>query len=599
MGAVTDVHRPRSTPEPPVPGPVAAETPTDLFDPFDDHPKEACGVFAVYGPGLPVAQLTYLGLFALQHRGQEAAGMAVSDHDTVTVVKDQGLVASVFDERTLAGLGGDLAIGHTRYSTTGSSTWRNAQPSYRSVGDEQFALGHNGNLVNTAKLAAEAGMLEGTVTSDTDLVAELVAQAMARLPDPYVPGGGADDAGDVGYAGGSTGVVAAPDPGAALIEVKTNGHDHSPSGNGSSPVNGSAGTGLDQLDEMAGGLDERPAAGHAGANDRGDRAAWEPQRPLEDALVSVLPLLEGAFSLVVMDEDCIVGVRDPQGFRPLCLGRLDDAWVLASETPALDIVGATFVRELEPGEMVVVDDDGPRSFRPFGPERVDPKLCLFEFVYFARPDSWLYDRSVHAARVAMGAQLAEQAPVEADMVTGVPESGVPAAEGFARHSGIPLGQGMVKNRYIGRSFIAPSQEARARAVRMKLNPLRENVAGKRLVVIDDSIVRGTTQKQLVTMLREAGAEEVHLRISSPPVMWSCFFGIDTGDRNELIAHTMTIDEIAQHLDVDSLAYLDLDRLLAATGAAEQGFCDACFTGDYPVEVPLEVGKHVLEARLSH
>jgi amidophosphoribosyltransferase len=489
----------------------------------DDHPKEACGVFAVYGPGLPVAQLTYLGLFALQHRGQEAAGMAVSDRETVTVVKDQGLVASVFDERTLAGLNGDLAIGHTRYSTTGSSTWRNAQPSYRSVGDEQFALGHNGNLVNTAKLAAEAGMLDGVVTSDTDLVAELLGQALARHD--------------------------AVDP------------DDAPSANG---------------------------------EDGGRSDVIGPQRPLEHALLTVLPMLEGAFSLVVMDEECIVGVRDPQGFRPLCLGRLDDSWVLASETPALDIVGATFVRELAAGEMVVIDDHGPRSFRPFPTDRVDPRLCLFEFVYFARPDSRLYGRSMHQARVEMGEQLAIQAPVVADMVTGVPESGVPAAEGFARHSGIPLGQGMVKNRYIGRSFIAPSQEARAKAVRMKLNPLRENIEGKRLVVVDDSIVRGTTQKQLVSMLREAGADEVHLRITSPPVKWSCFFGIDTGDRNELIAHNMSIDEIRAYLDVDSLAYLQLDRLLDATGVAEAGFCDACFTGEYPVDVPVEVGKHVLE-----
>jgi amidophosphoribosyltransferase len=395
------------------------------------------------------------------------------------------------------------------------------------VGDEQFALGHNGNLVNTAKLAAEAGMLDGMVTSDTDLVAELLAGALARHD--------------------------AVDPADA------------PSANG---------------------------------DDGGRAGAFGPQRPLEHALVTVLPLLEGAFSLVIMDEESVVGVRDPQGFRPLCLGRLGDAWVLASETPALDIVGATFVRELSPGEMVVIDAQGLRSFRPFPAERVDPKLCLFEFVYFARPDSRLYGRSVHQARIAMGEQLAVQAPVEADMVTGVPESGVPAAEGFARYSGIPLGQGMVKNRYIGRSFIAPSQEARAQAVRMKLNPLRENIAGKRLVVVDDSIVRGTTQKQLVSLLREAGASEVHLRITSPPVKWSCFFGIDTGDRNELIAHNMSLDEIRAHLDVDSLAYLDLDRLLDATGVAEAGFCDACFTGDYPVDVPVEVGKHVLEVGIA-
>ena len=451
--------------------------------------------------------------------------MAVSDHDTITVVKDQGLVASVFDERTLAGLSGDLAIGHTRYSTTGSSTWRNAQPSYRPVGDEEFALGHNGNLVNTAALADDAGMLPGTVTSDSDLIAELLAQELGR--DGFVP----------------------------------------PKGNGN---------------------------GNGSGNGKGEGDDPAPHRPLEHALLAVLPRLEGAFSLVLMDEDCVVGVRDPQGFRPLCLGRLNDGYVLASETPALDIVGATFERELEPGEMVVVDEDGVRSFHPFAPERVDPKLCLFEFVYFARPDSRLYGRNVHQARVAMGEQLADQAPAPADMVIGVPESGVPAAEGFARRSGISLGQGLVKNRYIGRSFIAPSQDKRAQAVRMKLNPLRENIEGKRLVVVDDSIVRGTTQRQLTKMLREAGATEVHLRITSPPVGWSCFYGIDTGVRTELLAHNLSIEEIRAYLDVDSLGYLQLDRLVAATGAPRSGFCEACFTGHYPVAVPVELTKHVLE-----
>jgi amidophosphoribosyltransferase len=493
-----------------------------------DSLKEACGVFGVYGPGQPVAQLTYLGLFALQHRGQEAAGMAVSDRATLTVVKDQGLVASVFDERTLAGLSGDLAIGHTRYSTTGSSTWRNAQPSYRSVGDEEFALGHNGNLVNTAALADDAGMLPGTVTSDSDLIAELLALELARVE--------------------------------ALGLPLANGTGKASNGsNGASGTNGNT-----------------------------------PHRALEQALLGVLPRLQGAFSLVLMDEGSVVGVRDPQGFRPLVLGRLGDGWVLASETPALDIVGATFERELEAGEMVVVDADGVRSFRPFAPERVDPRLCLFEFVYFARPDSRLYGRSVHQARIAMGEQLADQAPAPADMVIGVPESGVPAAEGFARRSGITLGQGLVKNRYIGRSFIAPSQEKRAEAVRMKLNPLRENIEGKRLVVVDDSIVRGTTQRQLTTMLRESGVQEVHLRITSPPVAWSCFYGIDTGDRSELLASRETIDGIRDYLGVDSLAYLELDRLVDATGTPGAGFCDACFTGHYPVEIPVELGKHVLE-----
>lgn len=470
----------------------------------DDKPKEACGVFGVYAPGRSVAHLTYQGLFALQHRGQESAGMAVSDGTAITVVKDQGLVVAVFDDRTLAGLHGHLAIGHCRYSTTGSSTWRNAQPQFRGVGDRQFALGHNGNLTNTEALADEAGMLPGTVGSDTDLVAELAAAELARLPE----GRGEDD--------------------------------------------------------------------------------------LEQALLEVLPRLQGAFSLVLMDEGRVIGVRDPNGFRPLCLGRLEDGWVLASETPALDLVGATFERELEPGEMVVVDADGPRSLWPFPPERVDPRLCLFEFVYFARPDSRLYDRNVHQARVRMGELLAEQAPVDADMVMGVPESGVPAAEGFARRSGVPYGQGLVKNRYIGRSFIAPSQEQRANAVRMKLNPLKENLVGKRVVVVDDTIVRGTTQRQITRMLRDAGAREVHLRITAPPVAWSCFYGIDTGVREELLASHSSVEEIRRFLNVDTLAYLDLDRLVEATGAGGEGFCDACFTGHYPVEVPVTLRKHVLE-----
>ena len=474
------------------------------------HPKEACGVFGVYAPGQPVAQLTYLGLFALQHRGQEAAGMAVSDGSEIMILKEQGLVATVFDDRKLAPLTGHLAIGHTRYSTTGSSTWGNAQPVYRSIGEtaddtNQFALGHNGNLVNTEALATEAGMIPGIITSDSDLVAELLAKEIAKQRD-----------------------------------------------------------------------------------ERSD------DRALERALMTVLPLLKGAFSFVLADEGHVIGVRDPHGFRPLCLGRLENGWVLASETPALDIVGAHFVRELDPGEMVVIDAIGYRSVRPFPDEAVAPALCLFEFVYFARPDSRLYGQGVHQARVRMGEQLAEQAPVEADMVMGVPESGVPAAEGFARVSGIPYGQGLVKNRYIGRSFIAPSQAQRESAVRMKLNPLRENIAGKRLVVVDDSIVRGTTQRQLVKMLREAGALEVHLRITSPPIKWPCYYGIDTGDRGELIAAQMEREEIKAYVGADSLEYLGLERLKESTHAVGAGFCDACFTGNYVVEVPVNLRKEVLE-----
>ena len=471
----------------------------------DDTPKEACGVFGVYAPSQPVAHLTYLGLYALQHRGQESAGMAVSDGQTITVVKDMGLVSNAFDDRTLAALTGHLAIGHNRYSTTGSSNWRNAQPVYRDVGAHTFALGHNGNLVNTEALAADLGMLPGAVTSDSDLVAELIARQLGRSPESSSDG-----------------------------------------------------------------------------------------RALERALLEVLPSLEGAFSFVLMDEGHVVGVRDPHGFRPLCLGKLDNGWVLASESPALDVVGAHFVREVDPGEMIVIDAAGYRSVRVFPEHEVDPKLCLFEFVYFARPDSTLYGQSVHRARVRMGEELAEQAPVEADLVMGVPESGTPAAEGYSRRSGIPYGQGLVKNRYIGRTFIAPNQEMRALGVRMKLNPLRDNVAGKRLIVLDDSIVRGTTSRALVGMLREAGAVEVHFRVSSPPYRWPCFYGMDTGNRGELIAASMSVEEIRDYLNVDTLAYLAIDRLVAATGAVGAGFCDACLTGAYPVEVPVSLRKDVLE-----
>jgi amidophosphoribosyltransferase len=487
----------------PVVGPDRSE-----LDLEDDSPKDACGVFGVYAPGQPVSHLTYLGLYALQHRGQESAGMAVSDGEHVMVVKDMGLVSHVFDERTLAPLTGHLAIGHTRYSTTGSSTWRNAQPVYRGVGDTQFALGHNGNLVNTGELADEAGMLAGTVASDSDLVAELLALEL-----------------EAQEANGAT--------------------------------------------------------------------------SLDDAVAAVLPRLQGAFSLVFMDEDRIIGVRDPNGFRPLCLGRLDSGgWVLASESPALDVVGAHFVREIDPGEMVVIDEHGVRSSRPFPPERLDPKLCIFEFVYIARPDTRLYGQSVHHARVRQGELLAAQAPVDADMVIGVPESGIPAAVGYAKASGIPYGQGLVKNRYIGRTFIAPSQELRAQAVRMKFNPLTENLRGKRIVVVDDSVVRGTTQRQLVKMFREAGVAEVHLRLTSPPIKWPCFYGIDTGRRSELLAANLSIEEMREYFNLDSIAFISLDHLVSSTGTSGAGFCHACFTGEYPVEVPVALSKGVLEGTMS-
>ena len=476
----------------------------------DGDAREACGVFGVFAPGKRVAHLTYLGLYALQHRGQESAGMAVADGDTLTVVKDMGLVPNVFDDRTLVALTGDLAIGHTRYSTTGSSTWRNAQPVYRDSASQEFALGHNGNLTNTEALADEAGMLPGIVSSDSDLMAELLAQHLA------------DKGGDL---------------------VRRAGGGAAPCRRAPSPWCCSTASGCT--------ASATPTAS--------GRSAW---------------------------------------------GDSTRGWVLASETPALDIVGATFVRELEPGEVVVIDRDGPRSLHPFAPERIQPRLCVFEFVYFARPDAQLYGRNVDAARVRMGERLAAEAPLPPDrhqparpaMVMPVPESGGPAAQGFARASGIPYGDGLVKNRYIGRTFIAPSQDLRALGVRLKLNPLRENIEGKRLVVVDDSIVRGTTTRAVVAMLRESGAAEVHLRIMSPPYRWPCFFGMDTGDPDELLAASLDVDEIRAFVDADSLAYLSLDGLMQANDVEGAPFCDACLTGNYPVEVPVTLHKAVLEAR---
>ncbi len=477
-------------------------------DDHDDKPKEACGVFGVYAPGQPVAHLTFDGLYALQHRGQESAGMAVSDGDLIMVDKDMGLVTNVFNDYKLAALPGYLAIGHTRYSTTGSSCYKAAQPVHRSAGrtdsPSSFALAHNGNLTNTEVLAEEAGMLPGMIASDSELIAELIARVY-------------------------------------------------------------------------------PAT------------ARSDERELELALLATLPRLEGAFSLTIMDEAHLIGVRDPNGFRPLCLGKLDSGWVLASETPALDVIGAHFVREIDPGELVVIDASGVRSYRPFPDERINPKLCLFEFVYFARPDSLLYGREVHGARQRMGEALAAQAHVDADIVIGVPETALAAAEGYARAAGIPYGQGLIKNRYIGRTFISPHQAQRDRGVRRKLNPLKENIAGKRVIVVDDSIVRGTTSRAIVRMLREAGAAEVHFRVMSPPYKWPCFYGMDTGSRAELLAANMTVGEIQNYLAVESLAYLTIENLERAVGVPNAGFCNACLTGDYPVSVSPTLHKGVLES----
>ena len=478
-----------------------------------DHPREACGVLAVRVPGQAVAGIISDGLHALQHRGQESAGLAVSHDSAITVIKGMGLVTDVLNQRTVGFLAGDTGIGHTRYSTTGGSVWENAQPSFRSVAGIDFALAHNGNLTNTLELAAIAGAPARGASNDSDVIAALLAREITGEPD-------------------------APDT---------------------------------------------PAA-------PGDQP-----RSLEEALEKVLPRLEGAFSLVLMDTESVIGVRDPSGFRPMCLGRLGDGWVLASETAALDTVGAAFVRDILPGEMIVIGPDGPPvSRQPFAADRINPRLCIFEFVYMARPDSRLYGREVHGARIQMGEALARKAPVEADMVMGVPDSGLPAAEGYAKASGITYGNGLVKNRYIGRTFINPTQDARERNVRRKLNVLREQVDGKRLIVVEDSVVRGSTTRFLSRMLREAGAREVHLRVVLPPVKWPCYYGIDIGTRDELLAANHPLEEIRELLQVDSLAYLTVAELKAAIDRPEGGFCDACMTNDYPTPLRIRPRKHMLE-----
>ena len=480
---------------------------THELDPLDRGPQDACGVFGVWAPGDEVAKLTYFGLYALQHRGQESAGIAVSDGHHIVVMKDMGLVSQVFTEASLESLQGFVAIGHTRYSTTGSSSWENAQPTFRATATGHLALGHNGNLTNTAELADRVAALEesrgelplGTkvsrATSDTDLVTALIAA--------------------------------------------------------------------------------------------------HPDLSLEAAAIEELPKLAGAYSLVFMDDTTLYAARDPLGIRPLVLGRLEHGWVVASETAALDIVGAAFVREVEPGELIAVDEHGLRSHRFADAE---PKGCLFEYVYLARPDTSIAGRSVQATRVDIGRRLAREYPVDADLVIPVPESGRYAAIGYAQESGIPFAEGLVKNSYVGRTFIQPSQTIRQLGIRLKLNPLREVIADQRLVVVDDSIVRGNTQRALIRMLREAGAREVHVRISSPPVKWPCFYGIDFASRAELIANGLSVEEIRTSIGADSLGYVSLEQLTEATTLPADRLCRACFDGVYPVPVPEPevIGKHLLE-----
>jgi len=517
-------------------------------------------VFGAWAPGEDVAKLAYFGLYALQHRGQESAGIAVSDGSRIVVYKDMGLVAQVFDESVLNTLRGHLAVGHCRYSTSGASVWENAQPTFRATPAGSVALGHNGNLINTLELAALVGSqpglpgAAGLATSDTDVLTALFAAPVAQ---PALPG-------ILASVGESP--PAGPGPGRRA---------------GGGPVPGQAGP--------AG-----PGGGDRGAAERPVAVQDGPERPagIEDAALAALPLVQGAFSLVFMDERTLYAARDPHGFRPLVLGRLSGGWVVASETAALDIVGAVFVREIEPGEMVSIDERGVRSHVFARPQ---PRGCLFEYVYLARPDMSIAGRSVQAARVEVGRRLAAEHPAAADLVIPVPESGTPAAIGYAQASGIPYGQGLVKNSYVGRTFIQPSQTIRQRGIRLKLNPLRDVIGGQRVVVVDDSIVRGNTQQAIVAMLREAGAAEVHVRISSPPVAWPCFFGIDFATRAELIAGSLDAEEIRQAIGADSLGFISLEGLTEATTVPAGRLCRACFDGNYPIPVPLaERGKHVRE-----
>ncbi|WP_278264735.1 amidophosphoribosyltransferase [Nocardia sp. AG03] len=500
----------------------AIDSTSTLPDEPENEPREECGVFGVWAPDEDVAKLTYYGLYALQHRGQEAAGIAVSDGSQILVFKDLGLVSQVFDEQTLGAMPGHIAVGHCRYSTTGGVTWENAQPIFRTTAvGSGLALGHNGNLVNTAELAGRArelgligaGVINGRpqmtgATSDSDIVTALLAHAAA-------------------------------------------------------------------------------------------------DSSIEQAAMELLPQLRGAFCLTFMDEHTLYAARDPHGVRPLVLGRLDRGWVVASETAALDIVGAAFVREIEPGELLAIDADGVRSMRFAAPE---PKGCVFEFVYLARPDTTISGRSVHSTRVEIGRKLAKEHPIEADLVIPVPESGTPAAVGYAQGSGISYGQGLMKNAYVGRTFIQPSQTIRQLGIRLKLNPLREVIRGKRLIVVDDSIVRGNTQRALIRMLREAGALEIHVRIASPPVKWPCFYGIDFASRAELIAngtgsddsYADMVENVRRSIGADSLGYISTEGMIAATEQPASRLCTACFTGDYPIPLPQEaaIGKNVLEGMLS-
>ncbi|WP_264325762.1 amidophosphoribosyltransferase [Romeriopsis navalis] len=471
-----------------------------------DRMEEACGVFGVYAPGQNVSTFAYFGLFALQHRGQESAGIATFEDDRVHLHKDMGLVTQVFNEDILETLVGDLAVGHTRYSTTGSSRVVNAQPAVVPTKLGPLALAHNGNLVNVAHLREELSKRFHDFVTTTD--SEMIALAMG-----------------------------------------------------------------DEVNDGKGWL---------------------------DAAVAACKRCEGAFSLVIGTPAGLIGARDTNGIRPLVLGVLPESddgetrYALASETCGLDIIGATYLRDVEPGEMVWIDNDGLKSIK--WAEAATRKLCVFEMIYFARPDSTMHDESLYTYRMRIGRQLAEENPNDknlADIVIAVPDSGIPAAIGFSQTSGIPYAEGLIKNRYVGRTFIQPTQSMRESGIRMKLNPLKDVLKGKRVVIVDDSIVRGTTSRKIMRAIRDAGATEVHMRISSPPVTHPCFYGIDTDNQDQLIAATKSVAEISQHIEADSLAYLSWEGMLKATLQDTEGFCSACFTGDYPIDIPAHLRRSKL------
>ncbi len=470
-----------------------------MYSEHDDK-HEACGVFGIFTHEADVAKLTYYALYALQHRGQESAGIAVSDGKEIMLMKDMGLVSQVFSERDLQSLKGHLAVGHVRYSTTGSPFWENSQPIQVPWRQGSLIVAHNGNLINTEALRQE--MLERgyrfRTTSDTEVIAVMLSASAAPT--------------------------------------------------------------------------------------------------IEEAIREVAPRLVGAYALAVMTEDRVIGLRDPYGVRPLCVGSFNDGFALSSESCGLDLIGAEYLREIGPGQMAVISEDGLRYEQVV--EERKPSLCIFEFIYFARPDSLLYGTNLYHVRKHMGISLAEEAPVEADIVMPIPDTGIPAAIGYSQASGIPFGEGLIKNRYIGRTFIQPTQDIRRMGIRLKLNPLIRDIKGKRLVVVDDSIVRGNTTREIIQMLKSAGAREIHLRISSPPDKYPCFYGIDTAIRGELIASSKSESQIEDFLGVDSLHYLGFDNLVRSTGRTREEFCLACFDGDYPIPVPEEVGlsKYRLEEK---